>query len=120
MKKRGEITDIKNNIATVRIYKGDEPTSLTINAKIQEVFSVTDMVEVEINPLPFFLCVIFSYILPFITVFFAYAITSSFTDNIVIIQLVMLAVLALNYLSAGVVEKNTYFKILQSIQYSIR
>ena len=110
MKRQGEITEIRNHIATVRIYKNDEPTALTVNARFRGDFSVTDMVNLEINTIPFRLYVTFAYLLPFITVFLGVKISGVFTQNIIIREIIVLSTLLLTYLGAKRFEKTEFFE----------
>lgn len=112
MIKQGEITDIRNNIALVRVYKDGEPTTVTVNAKMKGDFSVADMVDLEINPFRFFIFSAFSYIFPFIAASLAYIISGIFTDNIVITEIVVLISLFASYLLAAFFEKSSLFEKL--------
>lgn len=110
MIRQGEITEIRSHMATVRIYKNEEPTALTVNARFRGSFSVADMVEVEIRTVPFRIYTALSYAVAFVTVFLSYAAAGIFTDNIIIKELVLLAVLLLTYLGAKQFEKTSFFE----------
>ena len=112
MKREGEITGIKNHIATVRIYKDEEPTSLTVNASFKGDYAVADYILVEMHPVLFFLYTTFAYILPFITASIAYAVSSFFTDSVITNQVVLLLTLLVTYLLSLYFEKTTFFEKL--------
>lgn len=112
MIKQGEITDIRNNIALVRIYKEGEPTTVTVNAKMKGDFSVADTVDLEINSFKFFLFTAFSYIFPFIGAALAYIISAFFTDNTVVTEIVVLISLFVSYLLAVLFEKSALYEKL--------
>lgn len=112
MIKQGEIIEIKDRIATVRIYKDSKPTGVTFNATLEGDFSPADKVALEMNAPLLFLCSAFSYILPFVTSFAAYFIAGRFTDNIVFIEITILLTLALTYIFATLFEKTFLFEKL--------
>ncbi len=112
MIKQGEIVDIKNRSATVRLYRGEKPTGVTLDAKTKEDFQLSEIVLVKMNGFTFFLCTVFSYILPFITTLLAYLISARFTDNVVIIEVCIFAVLFLTYIFVKLFEKTAMFKKL--------
>ena len=112
MKYQGEIIDINENSAHVRIYKKEEPVNLVLNVTMSGKFSVSDMVNIEMNTFLYFASSAFSYVLPFLASLLSYVATKFFTDNLVIIEIVMLAVLALTYFGIKFFEKSEFFKKL--------
>ena len=110
MQKQGEIILIENHIATVRVYKNDEPSSLTLRARVSDGFSVSDFVNVNLNSFVFIFSVLFAYLFPFVVSGITYLIASFFTDNIGIIQVLFLSSLAASYILAVKLEKTKLFK----------
>ncbi len=110
MQKQGEIILIENHIATVRVYKNDEPSSLTLRARVGEGFCVADFVNVDLNSFVFIFSVLFAYLFPFVISGITYLIASFFTDNIGIIQALFLSSLVASYILAVKLEKTKLFK----------
>lgn len=110
MQKQGEIILVENHIATVRVYKSDEPSSLTIRARAGEGFSVGDFVNVNVNSFVFLFSVLFAYLFPFVISGITYLVAGFFTDNIGIIQVLFLISLAFSYILAVKLEKTKLFK----------
>lgn len=114
MKKFGEITSCENGKASVRIYKeknGDWiPTSLMVSPSTKGDYSVGDMVEIDINMFLFNLSTLIGYILPFFATSLAFFIIRPFTDNIIIIESVILTTLFLTYFLADHLTKSNFFQ----------
>ena len=112
MRKEGEITEIKNHVATVRVYKDDEPTTLTVTASFRGDYKVTDFIILDMHPFLFFIYSTFAYIFPFITASVSYSIARLFTDNVITVQVVIFLTLFLTYLLSVYFEKTSFFERL--------
>lgn len=114
MKKYGEVIGSRNRKPVIRIYKekyGElTPTSLTVTASDSRVHNVGDMVEVNLNMVSFVASTLSGYLLPFLTILLAFLITSPLTDNILIIEAVILSVLVVTYLGARYVAALPFFR----------
>lgn len=114
MKKYGEVIGSRNRKPVIRIYKekyGElTPTSLTVTATDSRLHSVGDMVEVNLNMVLFIASTLLGYLLPFFTILLAFLVTSPLTDNILIIEAVLLSVLVLTYLGARYVAALPFFR----------
>ncbi len=114
MKKYGEVVGSEKKKSVIRIYKEKNgelyPTSLTITASDNISSNVGDMVEVEMQTFLFFASTIFGYLLPFLTVAIAFLIVSPLTDNLLIIEAVLLATLFATYFLARFVASLPFFR----------
>ena len=114
MIKYGEITGSENNNSVIRIYKEKRgelyPTSLTLTAKCTIPCTVGDMVEVKINAPLFIMSIILGYLLPFMTTALVFLFVSPKTDNILIIEMVILLTLLVTYLLSRFVASRPFFR----------
>lgn len=114
MIKYGEITGSENNKSVIRIYKEKRgelyPTSLTLTAKCTIPCTVGDMVEVKINAPLFIMSIILGYLLPFMTTALVFLFVSPKTDNILIIEMVILLTLLVTYLLSRFVASRPFFR----------
>lgn len=116
MKKYGEVIGIEKRKALIRIYKEKNgelsPTSITVTASDPLTSEVGDMVEAELNILLFLSSTLLGYILPFIAAALAFMTVSPLTDNILIIEAVLLSALVAVYVCADYFSRLSFFKRL--------
>lgn len=114
MKKYGEVIGSEKRRSIIRIYKEKHgelyPTSLTVIAKDKPGCNMGDMVELEMNMLLFYTSTILGYLMPFVTTALAFFIIAPFTDNILLIEAVILTVLLLTYICARFFSSLPFFK----------
>lgn len=108
MIKQGEITGIAPAFATVRIYQHGEPTSVTVNAKYSGSYAVADYVDIDVNPVLYFLSVLSAYIFPLLMATVSFFVARAFTSNILISEAVLLLTLLLAYILTHFIEKNNF------------
>ncbi|MBQ3109661.1 MAG: SoxR reducing system RseC family protein [Clostridia bacterium] len=114
MIKYGEVIGSRNRKPIIRIYKeklGElSPTSLTVTASDSGTYSVGDMVEVSLNVPLFLFSTVTGYALPFVILFFTILIMNALTDNILIIEAVILGMLFVSYFFAAQIAALPFFR----------
>lgn len=114
MKKYGEVVGSEKKKNIIRIYKERRgelyPTSLTVTASAHSAFSVGDMVVITINAPKFIASTALGYLLPFMATALMFLFISPVTDNLLIIEAVLLLTLLVTYVVARFIASLPFFR----------